>query len=65
MSIASAHRPIKIGMLFDFLFPPPGTWDVGCDVVDGFMLAVDEGRDRGLIDRPVELVRRRGRPAQG
>lgn len=58
MSIASAHAPIRIGMLFDFLFPEPGTWDVGRDVVDGFLLATEEGRERGLIDRPIELVRR-------
>lgn len=58
MSFARVHRPIKVGLLFDFLFPPPGTWDVGGDFVAGFSMAIDEGRARGLVDREVELVRR-------
>lgn len=50
--------PIKIGLLFDLVFPEPGSWKVQQDFIDGVQMAIDEGLERGLIDRSVELIRR-------
>jgi len=52
------HDSVIIGVLFDLVFPPPDHWDPQKDVIDGMTLAIDEGVDQGLLDRPIEFVRR-------
>ena len=58
MTVELGREPIKIGVLFDLLFPPPNSWDPQNDFMDGLTMAIDEGHGRGLIDRTVEFVRR-------
>lgn len=56
--MAAAQQGIKIGLLFDFVFPPPSSWDVKADFIGGLTLTFDEATEDGLLDRPVELVER-------
>ena len=58
MTAVLGREPIKVGLLFDLKFPPPNSWDVQRDFLDGLTMAIDEGHARGLIDRTVEFVRR-------
>lgn len=56
MSYESEAQPIKLGILFDFLLPggfPDDLWQDFCLPLE---MIFEEGRERGRIDRPVELV---------
>lgn len=58
MATASAQEPIKVGVLYDIVLPPPDAWDSVGDFIGSMTMAFDEAVDSGLLDRPVELVRR-------
>src|ERR1700738_841243 len=49
---------VRVGMLFDYLFPPPDEYDTRRDLEDGIRLTLDEAHESGLLDRPVELLSR-------
>ena len=56
MTYESSAEPIKMGYLFDFRMPagsPPEKHD---DLVQSFELVFADGLQRGMIDRPVEIV---------
>lgn len=48
--------PVRVGMLFDYIFPPADQYDTRRDLEDGIQLTLDEAHQSGLLDRPVELV---------
>jgi hypothetical protein len=50
--------PIRIGLLYDLIWPEPGSWRLNDDFIGGVTMAIDEGVSRGLVDRPVEFIRR-------
>jgi branched-chain amino acid transport system substrate-binding protein len=55
----SSVEPARIGLLFDYIGgPEEGTAGIIQDAVDTLNLAVEEFRERGLIDRPIEIVMR-------
>lgn len=56
MAIATQVAPIKIGVLIDFVLPPPSHWDVRADFLDATQLTFDDATADGRLDRPVELV---------
>jgi ABC-type branched-subunit amino acid transport system substrate-binding protein len=56
MSYESHAEPIKLGYLFDFKLPPGFPRDQLNDLTDSFALVFRQGRERGLIDRDVEIV---------
>ena len=57
MSIAAARQPIKVGVLFDFVFPEaPDEWDFERDFFDAIRLVFDDALAGGVLDRPVEVV---------
>ena len=56
MSIAGQVAPIRIGVLIDFVLPPPSHWDVRDDFLDATRLTFDDATAAGTLDRPVELV---------
>ena len=57
MSIAAARQPIRVGVLFDFVFPPaPDEWDFERDCMDALRLVFDDAHESGMLDRPVEIV---------
>ncbi len=57
MSTVNAESPIKIGILLDYISPPPpAPWNVMRDFVDAIRLRFDETYAARLYDRPVELV---------
>jgi branched-chain amino acid transport system substrate-binding protein len=61
MSIAAAREPIKVGVLFDFVFPPtPQDWDFERDFFDAIGLVFDDATATGVLDRSVEIVHRTG-----
>ncbi len=61
MSIAGAKQSIKVGVLFDFVFPPaPDEWNFERDFFDSIQLVFDDAHSSGLLDRPVEVVFRTG-----
>jgi branched-chain amino acid transport system substrate-binding protein len=61
MSVAAAQQPIKVGVLFDFVFPPaPDEWDFERDFFDSIQLVFDDAESSGLLDRPIEVVHRSG-----
>jgi ABC-type branched-subunit amino acid transport system substrate-binding protein len=53
-----AQQPLKVGVMFDFIPPKPGAFDLRQDLFDGLALAFDENRAKGVINRPVKLVYR-------
>jgi branched-chain amino acid transport system substrate-binding protein len=60
VSFESAAEPIKIGILMDWTVPkdhPPERMD---DFLLPFELVFRQGLERGLIDRPIEVVKRAG-----
>jgi branched-chain amino acid transport system substrate-binding protein len=60
-SVAAARQPIKVGVLFDFVFPPaPDEWDFERDFFDAIQLVFDDAHANGTLDRPVEIVFRAG-----
>ncbi len=56
MSYESHVEPIKLGYLFDFKLPPGFPRDQLDDLTDSFALVFRQGLERGVIDRPVEIV---------
>ena len=56
MAIATQVAPIKIGVLIDFVLPPPSAWNVRDDFLDATRLTFDDATASGRLDRPVELV---------
>jgi branched-chain amino acid transport system substrate-binding protein len=56
MGIASQVAPIKIGVLFDFIYPPAHHWDCRQDFLDALRLVFDDATASGRVDRPIELV---------
>ncbi|MFA7603820.1 MAG: ABC transporter substrate-binding protein [Novosphingobium sp.] len=56
MSYESQAEPIKLGYLFDFKLPPGFPRDQLDDLTDAFALVFRQGRERGIIDRDVEIV---------
>jgi branched-chain amino acid transport system substrate-binding protein len=56
MSIASQVEPIRIGVLIDFVLPPPSHWDIREDFLAATRLTFDDAAAAGTLDRPVELV---------
>ena len=58
MAIARQAAPIKFGVLTDMVIPKTPERDVWDDMVLPFELVFRDGFEQGVIDRPVELVRR-------
>lgn len=56
MSYESTAEPIKLGYLFDFKLPEGFPQESRDDLVLPFELVFRQGLERGLIDRPVEIV---------
>jgi ABC-type branched-subunit amino acid transport system substrate-binding protein len=61
VSDAAARQPIKVGVLFDFEFPPaPDEWNFERDFFDSIQLVFDDAHDERVLDRPIEVVFRSG-----
>ena len=58
MSYESSAEPIKLGYLFDFKLPDGYPQEGRDDLVLPFQLVFRLGLERGMIDRPVEIVLR-------
>ncbi|HEX5096376.1 MAG TPA: ABC transporter substrate-binding protein, partial [Acidimicrobiia bacterium] len=58
MAVARQAAPIKFGVLTDMVIPKTPERDVWEDMVRPFELVFREGFEQGVLDRPVELVRR-------
>ncbi|HTH28154.1 MAG TPA: ABC transporter substrate-binding protein [Sphingobium sp.] len=58
MSYESNAEPIKLGFLCDFKLPPGYPAEKRVDLTGPFELVFRQGRERGLIDRAVEIVYR-------
>ena len=58
MSYESSAEPIKLGYLFDFKLPDGYPQEGRDDLVLPFQLVFRQGLERGMIDRPVEIVLR-------
>ncbi len=56
MSTAKAQVPIKVGVLFDMIFPPVDRWDFKNDTLDGMRMVFEEASKSGQLDRPIELI---------
>lgn len=56
MSYESSAEPIKLGYLFDFKLPPGFPEEKREDLTGTFELVFRQGFERGMIDRPVEIV---------
>ena len=56
MSYESEAEPIKLGYLFDFKLPASFPDEMREDLTGSFELVFRKGLERGLIDRPVEIV---------
>ena len=56
MSYESSAEPIKLGYLFDFVLPPGYPEEQRLDLTRPFELVFRQGFERGMIDRPVEIV---------
>ena len=56
MSYESSAEPIKLGYLFDFKLPDAYPQEMRDDLRQSFELVFRQGLERGLIDRPVEIV---------
>jgi branched-chain amino acid transport system substrate-binding protein len=56
--------PVRVGMLFDYIFPPADKYDSRQDIVDGIELSFEEAAGDAALDRPYEFVSRdvRGLP---
>jgi branched-chain amino acid transport system substrate-binding protein len=50
--------PVRVGLLFDYIFPPADEYDTRADWEDGIRLVLEEAHASGMLDRPVELVSR-------
>ena len=58
MSYESTAEPIKVGYLMDFRLPEFYPQEMRDDFGQPFELVFDEGRQQGVIDRPVQIVQR-------
>jgi ABC-type branched-subunit amino acid transport system substrate-binding protein len=56
VSYESTAEPIKLGYLFDFKLPEQYPQEMRDDLVQSFQLVFDQGLERGVIDRPVDIV---------
>ena len=56
VGIATQVAPIRIGVLIDFVLPPPSHWNVRADFLDAARITFDDATASGQLDRPVELV---------
>lgn len=56
MAYESDAEPIKLGYLFDFKLPEMYPDEARDDLVQTFELVFKQGLERGIIDRPVEIV---------
>ena len=56
MGIARQVAPMRIGVLIDFILPPPSHWNVRSDFLDAARITFDDATASGQLDRPVELV---------
>jgi branched-chain amino acid transport system substrate-binding protein len=59
MSYESSAEPIKFGYLFDFLLPDPKdghSREKANDRINSFEMVFKEGFEKGVIDRPVEIL---------
>ncbi|HVS68734.1 MAG TPA: ABC transporter substrate-binding protein [Mycobacteriales bacterium] len=56
MSFESGAAPIKLGVLMDWQFPEDHPQERIDDYFASMEMVFREGRERGLIDRPVEIV---------
>lgn len=56
MSYESNAQPIKLGYLFDFRLPENYPQEMRDDLTQTFQLVFQQGMERGIIDRPVEIV---------
>lgn len=56
MSYESHAEPIRLGYLCDFLLPPGYPEDRRQDLTGSFDLVFRQGLERGVIDRPVEIL---------
>ncbi len=56
MSYESTAEPIKLGYLFDFKLPDGYPEESRLDLVRPFELVFKQGLERGMIDRPVQIV---------
>jgi ABC-type branched-subunit amino acid transport system substrate-binding protein len=56
MGFAQHVAPIRIGVLMDFLLPPPSHWDALRDIIDTMELTFRDAHAAGLLDRPVEVI---------
>src|SRR4029079_6548812 len=58
MAIARQAAPIKFGLLTDMVIPRTPERDVWEDMVRPFELVFRDGFEQGVLDRPVEFVKR-------
>lgn len=58
MSYESTAEPVKIGYIMDFILPDEYPQDMRKDLTDPFDLVFNEARERGVIDRPLEIIYR-------
>jgi len=58
MAYESSAEPIKLGYLMDFRMPEGTAPEQHDDLVKPFELVFEEGRARGMLDRPVEIIYR-------
>jgi branched-chain amino acid transport system substrate-binding protein len=56
MSYESSAEPIKLGYLFDFKLPDGYPEESRQDLILPFELVFKQGVEKGMIDRPVEIV---------
>ena len=56
MSYESDVEPIRLGYLFDFKLPEGFPREQRDDLLLPFELVFADGHERGLLDRPVEIV---------
>lgn len=56
MSFESSAQPIKLGYLFDFKLPDSFPKEMREDLTGTFELVFRQGRERGMIDRAIEIV---------
>lgn len=55
-SYESSAEPIKLGYLFDFVLPPGYPEEQRLDLARPFELVFRQGLERGMIDRPLQIV---------
>jgi hypothetical protein len=58
MTYESTAEPIKVGYLMDFKLPAFYPQEMRDDFNQPFELVFDQARKQGVIDRPIEIVRR-------